>query len=337
MAYKAKTLDLAWKAMQQDMVRRITTIGYEGGAIVWGFNNWKATENPHAGVGGVWVLPGQRPNLRFEPLVFEKFDRKQISATPMGEMKREYTFLDSWYNGYDYAGEYTQQGGLAFESKIDSSESNTIGWSLSVSVESGYNSGSTGGGFFKAGLSVGTSGERSRTSMSGEGITKSAIRTLKLPLPPKNKGKVQQAVDKGKLRVHFVDRMIVDPGWSLVAFKRLGDGRQSRDGKQWFLAGNHDWGKWGKTKSRVVWKAATLTDLETMLIGQDPRYPSALGRNLLQDNPNIRENFEWLQNPENRTIEVDHFVVYDESQFGDLRLYGQEPFSEGEEEREIVS
>ena len=330
MAYTGRTLELAYRHMQRDMLNRIITIAYEGGAEVGTDpDSWKLGVSPITG-DYLWVDPGERPLILFAPLQFAKFDRVQVSATPLGEQKSEYAFLDSFSNGFDIPASYSQTGGVSETIHVEEANSETYGWGLSVTTEGQVGGGeSSGGSYFKIGVTASAHGEYAKSTLESKENTQQSGRTLQIDLPPFTMGKIMQAVQKGKVKVRFADRMVVDPSFFVVAWRHPRKGHD-REGKPFFLSGNRDWSRWYHSKSCYVWKVQDIIDMETQLSGQDPRYPSAQGRDLIHQNHTIGEAWAWLHDENHRTIEVDQTVIFDKSQFGDISLTGQKSYHDGD-------
>ena len=107
-------------------------------------------------------------------------------------------------------------------------------------------------------------------------------------------------------------RFIVNMGWSYVDWKTL------RGGRHGFLHGPADNHKFGRTRARYLWTIEDIAEFEALCHDAHPDYPRA--RNM-PANKTIREAYEYLSDPENRTIEIDSVVKFEKSIYGDLSFH----------------
>ena len=146
----------------------------------------------------------------------------------------------------------------------------------------------SGGSYVKAGLSTTLSAEYLHALEKGRDES-SVVKTKKQVIPKAHMLSIlEQAIQKGTATVKIKERLIVDPAWWVVDYKKL-----RRDGRRW-LANNRDWSHWNG-KSRIVWKVDSIAELKAQLEGRHPEYPDARGKNILGDKW-VRKAFEWLEN-----------------------------------------
>ena len=186
----------------------------------------------------------------------------------------------------------------------------TLGISMTAYIEAQAGGGeSTGGSYAKVGTSTTISAEYMHALEKGK--DDSDVVTMHIAAIPKARAltSIEQSVQKGRATVRIKERMVIDPAWHVIDYKKLNDG---------WLHGNRDYSSWNG-KSRILWKVDNIGELKVQLDGRHPEYPNARGKNLLNDR-GIRDAYEWLADEHNRTFESQTVVEFDTALAGDASI-----------------
>ena len=105
---------------------------------------------------------------------------------------------------------------------------------LGLKVSLGGGEGSVRGSYLKAGIEVGAHGEYSKAMKEGTGESDLATLTTKLTVPKHSEFDIQQLIQRGKARVEFTHKGVLDPKFWCIGYKHL---RHHKG----FIEGNDDW------------------------------------------------------------------------------------------------
>ena len=308
MSFRGKTIEIAIQELQKAAIPHLHKVAHFGGAdTAQGRDkDWKVIRREDG--GNLWAISWERDRFLFAPTMFQKIVVESGPLTPTGEMKNDYAIQQNITNGgeRDMTADIDYQRGETIH--LESEETDTIGLSNTSFIEGQIGGGETSGGsYVKAGTSITITGEIAKRMQ--EASDNSQLITLHggVVIPPHSAGYIQQLIQSGPGRVTIVRKNVVDLGWSYIDWKK-----RKRDG---FIRDNKDWKGWGSTKSRTMWVVDDLADWELLASGNHPDYPHSAN---LTHNSDFREAYDYLADPDNRTIEVTSVAVFEKSIYGDL-------------------
>ena len=307
------SVELAWQEWQRQAIPHITLIAWDGGAGI-------DRESPDWQYGGIrkgmqhWYNAGNRDIVCFPPSPPPEEYRRIAGQVVPGDLEPVQAIIQNIANHTDKDQPETfvdyERGTTVTRRETDQGK---LGISITAYIEGQSGGGeASGGSYVKAGLSTTLSAEYLHALEKGH--DESAVVNTRISVIPKARkiAVIEQLVQKGIATVKIKERLIVDPSWWVVDYKKL-----RRDGKRW-LAGNRDWSQWNG-KSRILWKVDSIADLRAQLEGRHAEYPGAHGKNVLGDR-NVRRAFEWLADEDNRTFESETTVKFDTAQQGDASI-----------------
>ena len=313
MPYTGISQELAYRAFQEDALEHIAHITYQGG----GHEGWQSARRT-----GRWDYLGDhwgglcwqhgREIIQFGDLQFAKADIHSGDAVPVGELENHYAIIGTAENETPEDAERTVSFQRGETTTLESQESQTHGWNVRVWIEGQSGGGeASGGSYVKAGIEVGAHGEYARAMKEGSGTSDLITDSVKLILPAGSERDIEQLIQRGKVKVVFTHKGVVNLNFWCVGYKHL---RHHKG----FIEGNDDWTKWGHTRSRKMWQCESMPDLFAILSGQSGEYRNR-SRNWLEDKW-IRRAYEWLADEENRTLEFTTEAVFDKSLKSHVRL-----------------
>ena len=309
----AGSVELAWQDWQRKAIPHIVRIAWDGGAGI-------DRDTPDWRYGGMrkgmqhWYNQGNRDIVCFPPDPPPQEYKRVAGRIVPSDLEPVIAIVDNVANYTDIdqperSVEY-ERGLLVSRKEIDQGK---LGLSITSYIEGQAGGGeTTGGSYVKVGLSSTLSAEYLHALEQGR--DESGIVKTKIQVIPRahTLSVIEQAVQKGTATVKIKERLIVDPSWWVVDYKKL-----RRDGRRW-LANNRDWSQWNG-KSRIVWKVDSIADLKAILEGRHAEYPEARGKNILKD-WGVKKAYEWLANEDNRTFESETTVKFDTMQQGDASI-----------------
>ena len=314
MSYTGISEELAYRAFMKDALPHIAHITYQGG----GEDGWLEARR-----SGKWDFLGKhwggqcwqhtREIIQFGELQFEKADVHSGDAVPYGELENHYAIIGTVENDTPEPAEHKieyQRGETSF---LESQESQTHGWSIRTWLEGQSGGGeASGGSYLKAGIEIGAHGEYAKAVKEGTGESDLTTITTSLTVPKNSERDIQQLIQRGKSRVEFSHKGVIDLNFWCVGYKHL----KHHKG---FIEGNQDWRKWGHTRSRKMWQCESIPDLYAILTGQSGEYRNR-SRNWLAEDKWIRQAYEWLADEDNRTLEFKTTAIFDRSLKSHVRL-----------------
>ena len=244
---------------------------------------------------------------------FGKVDVHSGDPVPIGELENHYAIIGTADNQTPEDAERTVTYERGESTTLESQESKTHGWNIRTWLEGQSGGGeASGGSYVKAGVEVGAHGEYAKATKDGSGTSDVVTDSIKFTIPAYTERDIQQLIQRGKVRVEFVHKAVVDLRFWCVGYKHLRH-------KRGFIEGNDDWRKWGGTRSRKMWQCESIPDLFAILTGQSGEYKRNR-RNWIAENRRIREAYEWLSNEDNRTLEFETTAIFDRSLKSDVKL-----------------
>ena len=309
---KAGSVELAWLAWQEQAIPHIVRIAWDGGAGI-------DRDSPDWRYGGMrkgkqhWYNAGQRDIVAFPPDPPPKEYKRVPGQLMPSDLKPAIAIVDNIVNETDTdqpPATVEYERGLTISRRTV--DQGTLGIAITAYIEGQAGGGeSTGGSYVKAGTSTTISAEYMHALEKGR--DQSDVVTLTKSVIPKARkiAMIEQSVQRGRATVKIKERLIVDPAWWVVDYKKLASG----GGRRMWLRNNHDWSMWNG-KSRIVWKVEEISELKAQLEGRHPEYPEARGKNIL-GNRWVRKAYEWLADEDNRTFESETVVTFDTMQQGD--------------------
>ena len=310
---RAGSVELAWQDWQRQAIPHIVCIAWDGGAGI-------DRDTPDWRYGGMrkgmqhWYNRGQRDIVCFPPDPPPQEYKRVAGRIVPGDLEPIIAIVDNIANHTDRdqppsSIEY-ERGLVVSRKEIDQGK---LGLSITSYIEGQAGGGeTTGGSYVKVGLSSTLSAEYLHALEQGRDESDIVKMTKQVIPKAKTLSIIEQAVQKGTATVKIKERLIVDPSWWVVDYKKL-----RRDGRRW-LANNRDWSQWNG-KSRIVWKVDSIADLKAILEGRHAEYPEARGKNILKDG-GVKKAYEWLANEDNRTFESETTVKFDTMQQGDASI-----------------
>ena len=314
MSYTGISQELAYQAFQKAALPHIAHLTYQGG----GHEGWLSARRT-----GKWDYLGDhwgglcwqhgREIVQFDKLQFVKADVHSGIAVPVGELENHYAIIGTVENDTPEDAEHKVEYQRGESSSLESQESQTHGWNVRTWLEGQSGGGeASGGSYLKAGIEVGAHGEYSKGMKEGTGESDLATLTTTLTVPKHSERDIQQLIQRGKARVEFTHKGVLDPKFWCIGYKHLRH-------HQGFIEGNDDWTKWGHTRSRKMWQADGIADLFAILTGQSGEYRNRT-RNWMDEDKWIRKAYEWLADEGNRTLEFKTTAIFDRSLKSHVRL-----------------
>lgn len=315
MAFKGRTQEIAFAALQKAVIPYLHKVAHDGGADAdLRHTDWRL--GYHKVGGKVWILYGaSRDMFVFRPLVYSKVHVESGPVTPAGEMKNVYALAQRISS--PFPGDNTVSLGYQRGEELTLSEEDckTLGASITTFIEGQIGGGeASGGSYVKAGVSTTLSGSVAKTLGKGKNNSELVDVRNDISIPAGTTGLIQQLIQSGPVRVKMIQRNVVDLGWDYVDYKSLRRGRGNG-----FLFDNRDWDKrsWNG-KSRIVWKCENMNEWEALIAGQHEDYPRA--HNMLNLR-SVRDAYEYLSDEDNRTIEIESVCTFDKTVHGDLSFH----------------
>ena len=315
MSYTGISQELAYRAFQKDALKHIAHITYQGG----GRDGWLDARRSgrweylgdHWG-GLCWKHKDGREIIQFKELQFEKADVHSGNAVPLGDLENHYAIIDTVDNETPEDALHKVEYERGETTSLESQESQTHGWNVRTWIEGQSGGGeATGGSYVKAGIEIGAHGEYAKSMKEGSGKSDLVTTSTTLTVPANSERDIEQLIQRGKVKVTFTHKGVIDLRFVCVGYKHL---RHHKG----FIHDNEDWKKWGGTKSRRIWRTESATDLYAILTGQSGEYRN-YSRNWLEDKW-IRQAYEWLADEDNRTLEFTTEAVFDKSLKSHVRL-----------------
>ena len=314
MSYTGISQELAYRAFQQDALTHIAHITYQGG----GHEGWQSARRT-----GRWDYLGDhwdglcwqhgREIIQFKELQFEKADVHSDLAVPIGPLENHYAIIGDADNDTPEPGSRTISFQRGETTSLESQESQTHGWNVRVWLEGQSGGGeASGGSYVKTGTEVGAHGEYAKAMMEGSGTSDLVTDSYTQIVPKYSKRDFEQLIQRGKVKVKFTHKGVIDLRFWAVGYKHL---RHHKG----FIEGNDDWTKWGHTRSRKMWECESISDLYAILTGQSGEYRNR-SRNWMAEDKWIRRAYEWLSDEDNRTLEFTTEAVFDKSLKSSVRL-----------------
>ena len=305
------SVELAYQEWQRQAIPHIVTLAASGGAGI----DRKTPDWRFGGIrkGGLhWYNSRERDIVWFpeQPPIGEY--KRQAGPVRTSDLEPVIAIVESIGNETDRDQpeafiEY-ERGTTISRRSVDQG---TLGISITAYVEAQAGGGeSTGGSYAKVGSSTTLSAEYLHALEKGK--DDSDVVTLHIGAIPKANALtvIEQVVQKGIATVKIKERMIIDPCFHVIDYKKL-----SSSG---WLNGNRDYSNWNG-KSRILWKVDDIGELKVQLEGRHPEYPGARGKNLLRRDY-VRRAYEWLADEDNRTFESETTVKFDTAQQGDASI-----------------
>lgn len=307
------SVELAYQEWQRQAIPHIVRIAWDGGADLkrGHYENW--VYRGHRKGMMYWNNQGQRDMICFPPDAPMQEYKRVPGKMRTSELESVAAIVDNIVNETDRdqppaTVEY-ERGVTITRREVDQGK---LGLSITAYIEGQAGGGEvSGGSYVKAGLSSTLSAEYLHALEKGR--DESGVITLTKQVIPK-KGSIsviEQAVQKGIATVTIKERLILDPGWWVVDWKRL----KSGNGRSTWLKDNRDWSNWNG-HSRVLWKCESLAELEAQLKGKHPEYPSARRSHPLK-NEWVEKAYKWLMDEDNHTIESETTIKFDTATQGD--------------------
>ena len=314
MSYTGISQELAYRAFQKDALPHIAHITYQGGGREGWLDARRSGDWDYLGDhwGGECWQHG-REIVRYGALQFVKADVYSGNAVPLGALENHYAIIDTIENNTPEDAEHKVEYQRGETTTLESQESQTHGWNVRTWIEGQSGGGeASGGSYVKAGLEVGAHGEYAKAMTEGSGKSDLIITSTTITIPAMSERDIQQLIQRGKVRVEFTHKGVIDPKFVCVGYKKL---RHHKG----FIHDNDDWTKWGGTRSRKIWRAESLSDLYAILTGQSGEYRN-YRRNWLEDDKWIRQAYEWLADEDNRTLEFKTTAIFDRSIKSSIKL-----------------
>ena len=314
MSYTGISQELAYRAFQKDALKHIAHITYQGG----GRDGWLDARR-----SGKWDYLGEhwgglcwqhgREIVQFGDLEFVKADVYSGKAVPIGTLENHYAVIAPAHNDTPEKAFRTISFQRGETTSLESQESQTHGWNVRTWLEGQSGGGeASGGSYVKAGLEIGAHGEYAKAMTEGSGTSDLFTDSVTMELPAYSDREFEQLIQRGKAKVKFTHKGVIDLNFWAVGYKKL----RHRKG---FIHDNKDWRDWGHTRSRKIWQCESATDLFAILSGQSGEYRNR-SRNWLEEDKWIRQAYEWLADEENRTLEFTTEAVFDKSLKSGIRL-----------------
>ena len=314
MSYTGISQELAYRAFQKDALPHIAHITYQGG----GEDGWLEARR-----SGKWDYLGDhwgglcwqhtREIVQFGELQFMKADVHSGPIVPIGELENHYAIIAPAIN--ETPEDFTRTLGFqrGESTSLESQESQTHGWNVRTWLEGQSGGGeASGGSYVKTGVEIGAHGEYAKAMKEGSGTSDLFTDSVTLTVPAHSDRYFEQLIQRGKARVEFTHKGIIDPNFWCVGYKHL----KHHKG---FIHDNKDWKKWGGTRSRKMWQCESIADLFAILTGQSGEYRNRT-RNWLDEDKWIRKAYEWLADEDNRTLEFKTTAIFDRSLKSGVRL-----------------
>ena len=314
MSYTGISQELAYRAFQKDALPHIAHITYQGG----GRDGWLDARR-----SGKWDYLGEhwgglcwqhgREIVQFDDLEFVKADVFSGKAVPIGALENHYAVIAPAHNNTPEDAQRTITFERGETSSLESQESQTHGWNVRTWLEGQSGGGeASGGSYVKAGVEIGAHGEYAKAMTEGSGTSDLFTDSVTMTLPAHSDREFEQLIQRGKSKVKFTHKGVIDLKFWAVGYKNL----RHRKG---FIHDNSDWKKWGGTRSRKIWQCESAIDLFTILSGQSGEYRNR-SRNWLEEDKWIKQAYEWLADEDNRTLEFTTEAVFDKSLLSSVRL-----------------
>ena len=314
MAYTGISQELAYQAWQKDALTHIAHITYQGG----GHEGWQSARRT-----GEWDYLGDhwgglcwqhgREIIQFGELQFVKADVYSSDPVPVGDLKNHYVIIGDADNDTPEDASRTIGFQRGETTSLESQESQTHGWNVRTWLEGQAGGGeASGGSYVKAGIEIGAHGEYAKAMTEGSGTSDLFSDSITQTVPGNSKRDFEQLIQRGKARVDFTHKGVIDPKFWCIGYKHL----KHHKG---FIEGNDDWTKWGHTRSRKMWQSEGIADLYAILTGQSGEYRNR-SRNWLAEDEWIRKAYEWLADEDNRTLEFYSTAIIDRSLKSSVRL-----------------
>ena len=314
MAYTGISQELAYRAFMKDALPHIAHITYQGG----GEDGWLEARR-----SGKWDYLGDhwgglcwqhtREIIQFGELKFEKADVHSGDAVPVGALENHYAIIAPANNDTPEPFERTIGFQRGESTSLESQESQTHGWNIRTWLEGQSGGGeASGGSYVKLGVEVGAHGEYAKAMKEGSGTSDLFTDSVTLSVPAHSDRDFEQLIQRGKSRVEFTHKGVIDLNFWCVGYKHL---RHHKG----FIEDNSDWTKWGHTRSRKMWQCESIADLYAILTGQSGEYRNRT-RNWLEEDKWMRQAYEWLADEDNRTLEFKTTAIFDRSLKSGVRL-----------------
>ena len=314
MAYTGISQELAYRAFMKDALPHIAHITYQGG----GEDGWLKARR-----SGKWDFLGEhwggecwqhgREIIQFGELEFVKADVYSSDPVPVGDLKNHYVIIGDADNDTPEPASRTIGFQRGESTSLESQESQTHGWNVRTWLEGQAGGGeASGGSYVKAGIEIGAHGEYAKAMTKGSGTSDLFSDSITQQVPKNSKRDFEQIIQRGKARVDFTHKGVVDPKFWCIGYKHL---RHHKG----FIEGNDDWTKWGHTRSRRMWQSEGIANLYAILTGQSGEYRNR-SRNWLAEDKWTRQAYEWLADEDNRTLEFYSTAIIDRSIKSDVRL-----------------
>ena len=307
------SVELAWLEWQRQAIPHIVRIAWDGGAGI-------DRDSPDWRYGGMrkgmqhWYNQGERDIVCFPPDPPPQEYKRIPGPMATSDLEPVMAIVDNIAN---YTDQDQPDASVEYERGITITRrevnQGTLGLSITAYIEGQAGGGeASGGSYVKAGLSTTLSAEYMHALEKGR--DESGVVTMHKAVIPRARmiSVIEQAVQKGIATVKVKERLIVDPSWWVVDYKKL-----RRDGRRW-LNDNRDWSHWNG-KSRIVWKVESIAELKAQLEGRHAEYPNARGKHILGDKW-VRKAYEWLADEDNRTFESETTIKFDTAQQGDASI-----------------
>ena len=294
--YEAEHLLDAYEAWQRDHLDCVTTLMRELGVPLASSKPWKPAHEE-----GRWYRKGERDRIHFEKGRILEADRTRGKPRVVGERETDFLVVDEYPNPTDASLSVIIRPELGAVRTLSKVHSKTASWDIrmSLDVTLGKDEANNIHIGFESGYGESTTNERAE----GTEGTRSLGAEVPYTVPPREKMTITQEVQTGTVEYDYVDKLLLDVRFWVIDWKEL-----KRDSP---LHDNSDWKGYKDTKSRYVFHADGIHDLELTLLGLNRRYPNCAGRNLLA-NPKIQEAYDKLVDEDSRTIIVRSVASYKE-------------------------
>ena len=314
MSYTGISQELAYQAFQKAALPHIAHLSYQGG----GHEGWQSARRT-----GKWDYLGDhwgglcwqhgREIIQFGKLQFAKADVHSGLVVPVGSLENHYAIIDNVENDTGEDAKHTVEYQRGESTSLESQESQTHGWNVRVWMEGQSGGGeASGGSYLKAGIEVGAHGEYAKSMKEGSQESDLVTLTTSMTIPAHSERDIEQLIQRGKVRVEFTHKGVIDPYFWCIGYKHLRH-------KSGFIHDNEDWRKWGGTRSRKMWQCESIADLFAILTGQSGEYRNKT-RNWIGEDEWIRRAYEWLADEDNRTLEFKTTAIFDRSLKSSVRL-----------------
>ena len=316
MAFSDRTLNGAYRKMLRAACIHIGRLAYHGGAD----DMFTRDRYDYFGErkGGLhFRQPGLR-NIIWFPKVPQllKLHAELGEKVPVGTAREHFAYYQTVQNDTHReirGAEVNYQTNR--ESTVTDEHESMLGWNWSIAIEAQAGGGeASGGSYVKV---TGTTGmEGSETDRHGTGGLQGdqAGLVLRVDVPACSSIEIDQLVRIQDVEQQEFRKIICDVPFKVVGYKHLENhGRHPH-----WLDGNKDWRDW-HGKSRIIFESDGNEDLYEILTGGHADYPKQR-RNLIDEVDAVRQAWEYLSNPDNRTIEYTVTREIEDAFFGHCRV-----------------